>query len=343
MELTTRPQSQDDEPGSDESTRSRSRHRDVSQSKASGDSSYQSHLPAPADTNASCGKPSQDLRCKWMPPALLHLEVRVFDALDTLISALHFGRKLVAEGSACTRLPAQQREPPFCLAVRKGDEPSLHALPCKLSVITGFCPPGLLVKLGDTPSLQARVNNSSQGAGPAQVPALRDLHDRSPARWQPPALTIAAPEFVDNPPAPVPLRALFVVLCEDFRPEVIPLTFWQPADYFLAIREVQALRLPDVRRYFPRLLAIEPQPCSQFAVLLGFTGLRALFAMLFLTVALWVAMSSLDMLTQRPTAASSWQLQVLRTGPISTSGCLLCVTHCLTINVQGFLLVPLCP
>ena len=98
-----------------------------------------------------------------------------------------------------------------------------------------------------------------------------------PTRWQPPDFAIDAPELVDNPPPPAPLRALFVVLCDDYRPEVIPLTFWQPVDYFLAIREVQALRLPDVRRYFPRLLAVEPQPCSSFAVLLGFTGLPGSF------------------------------------------------------------------
>ncbi|CAE7155771.1 unnamed protein product, partial [Symbiodinium necroappetens] len=133
-----------------------------------------------------------------------------------------------------------------------------------------------VVKLGATPSLHALVSDSSRGDGPTRLPELRDINDRS-TRWQPPDLTIAAPEFIENPPALAPLRALFVVLCEDYRPEVIPLTFWQPVDYFLAIREVQTLRLPDVRRHFPRLLAIEPQPCTQFAVLLGFTGLPGPF------------------------------------------------------------------
>ena len=246
--------------GSDESTRSRSRQRDVSLSKASGDSSYQSHLPAPADASAPSRKTSQAVSRKWVLSAHPLLEFRIFGALGLPVPALQFGGKLNTACSVFTCPLALKCESHSCPAARIDVTLPLHMLLRNISVAASFRPPVLAARLGDTPSLQARVSGSSQGDGIAQLPAIRDLHDRSPTRWQPPDFAIAAPEFVDNPPPPVPLRALFVVLCEDYRPEVIPLTFWQPVDYFLVIREVQALRLPDVRRYFPRLLAIEPSP-----------------------------------------------------------------------------------
>ena len=212
----------DDDP-SDGSTRSRSRHRGASPSKASGDSSYQSHLP-PIATNDSCNNTHSAVKA-----ASAYLQ-KVSSAFVQLVPCLH---------DAITMLGTPQRGSKFCASV---------------------CPPALMLKLGDAPPLHAVAGGSNHGDRPARLPDLRDTGDRSPTRWQPPDLTVAAPELVDNPPALAPLRALFVVLCGDYRPEVIPLTFWQPVDYFLAIREVQALRLPDVRRHFPRLLAIEPQP-----------------------------------------------------------------------------------
>ena len=225
---------------SDDSTRSRSRTRKASPSKASEDGSYQSHLSpmAPSDT------------CKH--------------ALGTVANA----------PAHLLRVNGAPRQPVLCLQ----DEPRfLGVLSGGSKVCAPIRPPAFTVKHGDTPSLHAFVSASERGAGPTRLPELRDTNDRSPTRWQPPDLTIAAPEVVDNPPVMEPLRALFVVLCEDYRPEVIPLTFWQPVDYFLVIREVQTLRLPDVRRHFPRLFAIEPQPCAQFAVLLGYTGLPGPF------------------------------------------------------------------
>ena len=225
---------------SDDSARSRSRHRGASPSQASGDSSHYGHLPSTA----------ADDSCKYTSPAakdaLAYLQCES-SALVQLVPCLHF---------ASLVLSFPQRGSKLCTLAR---------------------PPALTVKLGDAPPLHIVVGGSNQANAPAQLPNLRDIGDRSPTRWHPPDLTAVAPEFVDNPPALAPLRALFVVLCEDYRPEVIPLTFWQPVDYFLVIREVQALRLPDVRRHFPRLLAIEPQPCTQFAVLLGFPGLPGPF------------------------------------------------------------------
>ncbi|CAE7942823.1 unnamed protein product, partial [Symbiodinium necroappetens] len=239
----------DDGYGSDESTRSRSRRRDVSLSKASGDSSYQSHLPAPADTNESNRKPSQDscgILASTMP---LPFEVCVFDGSGAIHLTLHFGCKLTAANLAFTCPLALKRE----------------------------APPRLVAKIGDTPPLHTSLRNLGGGEGLPRLPDMRDLGDHSPAREQPPDLFVEAPEFLENP-VPVPrLRGLFVVLCEDYRPEVIPLNFWLPVAQFQVLREVQAMRLPDVRQYFPRLLDVRPQPCASFAVLLGITGIPGPF------------------------------------------------------------------
>ncbi|CAE7176445.1 unnamed protein product, partial [Symbiodinium necroappetens] len=243
------PDSSDGGHGSDDSTRSRSRHRDVSLSKASGDSSYQSHLPAPADTNESHRKQSQASCCMLAPITPALLEVCVFDGSGFFNLAMQVGRKLIAASSVLTCPPAPK--------------------------VDG--PPRLEAKIGDTPPLHISLRNLDNGEGPPRPPDMRDLGDHSPERGQPPDFFVEAPDFLEDPvPAPR-LRGLFVVLCEDYRPEVIPLNFWLPVAQFQVMREVQAMRLPDVRRYFPRLLDVKPQPCASFAVLLGITGIPGPF------------------------------------------------------------------
>ena len=234
----------DDGYGSEESTRSRSRHRDVSLSKVSGDSSYQSHLPAPSDPNESYRKQSLALCCMLTPPTSPLLETCTFGGSGVLNFTIRFGCKLTAASSVLTC--------PYALE--------------------GEGPPRLAAKLGDAPPLHTSLRNLGSGEGPPRLPDIRDLGDRSPAREQPPDLFVEAPDFLEDPvPAPR-LRGLFVVLCEDYRPEVIPLNFWLPVAQFQVLREVQAMRLPDVRQYFPRLLDVRPQPCASFAVLIGITG-----------------------------------------------------------------------
>ena len=231
----------EDDPHSDESTRSRSRHRDVSASKASGDSSYYSHLPAP-ESSGTCQDKVCHASCSLL--ALIGRNVFDFRLPDSI-----FGCGGLDGLLAPVSLPSHKLAKPPCLTVR----------------------------IGDTPSLHASLHSRGVGDDTIWLPDLRDPGDRSPERWEPPDFFVEAPELMEQPIPPPTLRGLFVVLCEDYRPEVIPLTLWLPVDRFQVYREVQALRLPDVRQHFPRLLEVEPQPCASFAVFLGITGIPGPF------------------------------------------------------------------
>ncbi|OLQ07506.1 hypothetical protein AK812_SmicGene9087 [Symbiodinium microadriaticum] len=241
-------QSQDGEPGSDDSTRSRSRHRDVSLSKASGDSSYQSHLPPPEGSGVGHVALQGYITSGPQTPVLLPSRLEICWKAISLLTGSIPRLEIQFEGT--------------CIGVewQAGNDSK-----------------PLEDRIGDAPDPQGTPNQQSRENGAHGLPDLRVPGDRSPRRGQPPPFQVEAPEVRDQPQRPAQVRALFVVLCEDYRPEVIPLSLGPPVNLGNTLREVQALRLPDTRRYFPRLLTVEPQPCADMAILLGIPGLPGPF------------------------------------------------------------------
>ena len=102
----------------------------------------------------------------------------------------------------------------------------------------------------------------------ANLPALRDIGDRSPERPDAPVFAVEPPFLVPAQPTLV-IRGLFVVLAEGYRPEIIPLDLRLPVDIASVREEMQSVRLPICKHRFPYLIPMPYQPSGQFAIFLA--------------------------------------------------------------------------
>ena len=220
------------------STRSRSRSREApkASSPTSGDHSYEPGIPQ-SRCVAVWHDPALPLpqTCSSLSPSA---DGDVISALQRVASPIHVG--------ACDDIDARGLcLPTHCLEVEG-----------KLQVAADQVPSSTW-RTPDWPGLRVSISGRI-GAAEDTLLGVEGITFRDPGRPPAPNFTVDHTEQIVPQPRPQ-VQALIVILVPGYKPDAVTLNLQMPAHVVEVLREVQPLRQPQLREYFPHLIVVPHQ------------------------------------------------------------------------------------